>query len=136
MLRKCTATPSILRTNYAALSITSRFPYPTLCEASHNKGQMQLYLGWLDKYERQDGEESPVGLILCSESGREEIELLKLDRDGIVVAEYWTALPSKKEFVQKIHAILAETRERMARRNLLLPGNEPAGETDDWYVSE
>jgi hypothetical protein len=82
---------------------------------------MQLYLGWLDKYERQDGEEPPIGLILCSESGREEIELLKLDRDGIVVAEYWTTLPPKAEFEQKIHAIFTETRERMMRRDLLLP---------------
>jgi len=36
-----------------------------------------LYLGWLDRYERQEGENAPIGLILCSESGREEIELLK-----------------------------------------------------------
>jgi hypothetical protein len=83
---------------------------------------MKLYLGWLDKYERREDEEAPVGLILCSESGREEIELLKLDRDGIMVAEYWTALPPKAEFEQKIHAILSETRERLAQRNLLLPG--------------
>jgi len=89
---------------------------------AEHKGQMQLYLGWLDKYERRDGEDAPVGLILCSESGREEIELLKLDRDGILVAEYWTALPPKAEFEQKIHAILAETRERLVRRNLLLSG--------------
>ena len=92
-------------------------------EAAH-KGQMQLYLGWLDQYERQEGENAPVGLILCSESGREELELLKLDRDGILVAEYWTALPPKTEFEQKIQAILTETRERMERRNLLPPGNE------------
>ena len=89
-----------------------------------NLGQMRLYLGWLDKYERQDWEEAPIGLILCSESGREEIELLQLDRDGILVAEYWTALPPKAEFEQKIHTILAETRERLNRRNLLLPGEE------------
>jgi len=89
---------------------------------AEHKGQMQLYLGWLDKYERREGEDAPVGLILCSESGREEIELLKLDRDGILVAEYWTALPTKEEFEQKIQAILVETRERLARRNLLLPG--------------
>ncbi|MCL2718759.1 MAG: PDDEXK nuclease domain-containing protein [Lachnospiraceae bacterium] len=87
-------------------------------EASY-KGQMQLYLGWLDKYERQEGEESPVGLILCSESGREEMELLKLDRDGIVIAEYWTALPPKAEFEKKINTILTETRERLMQRNLL-----------------
>jgi predicted nuclease of restriction endonuclease-like (RecB) superfamily len=89
-------------------------------EAAH-KGQLQLYLGWLDKYERRENEESPIGIILCSESGREEIELLKLDRDGILVAEYWTALPPKAEFEQKIQAILFETRERMEQRNLLLP---------------
>ena len=86
-----------------------------------NMGQMRLYLGWLDKYERQEGEEAPIGLILCSESGREEIELLKLDRDGILVAEYWTNLPPKAEFEKKIHTILAETRERLTQRNLLLP---------------
>jgi hypothetical protein len=89
-------------------------------EASH-KGQLQLYLGWLDKYERRIGEESPIGIILCSESGREEVELLKLDRDGILVAEYWTALPPKAEFEQKIQDILTETRERLMQRNLLLP---------------
>ena len=65
-----------------------------------------------------------VGLILCSESGREEIELLEMDKDGILVAEYWTTLPPKAEFEQKIHLILTETRERMAKRNLLLPESE------------
>jgi len=99
-------------------------------EASH-KGQMQLYLGWLDKYERQEGEEAPVGLILCSESGREEIELLKLDRDGIVVAEYWTALPPKKEFEAKIHALLIETQERLERRKLQLGENK-----NDAYIKK
>jgi len=89
---------------------------------AEHKGQMQLYLGWLDKYERQEGENAPIGLILCSESGREEIELLKLDRDGILVAEYWTALPAKDEFEQKIQSLLLETRERLARRNLLPHG--------------
>ena len=88
-------------------------------EAAH-KGQMSLYLGWLDKYERQEGENAPIGLILCSESGREELELLRLDHDGILVAEYWTALPPKAEFEQKIQTILAETREWIAQRNLLL----------------
>jgi len=86
---------------------------------ARDSGQLKLYLGWLDKYERREGENEPVGLILCSESGREEIELLKLDRDGILVAEYWTALPPKAEFEQKIQAILSETRERLAGRNLL-----------------
>jgi predicted nuclease of restriction endonuclease-like (RecB) superfamily len=87
-------------------------------KAEYN-GQMKLYLGWLDKYERQDGENAPIGLILCAESSREQIELLKLDRDGILVAEYWTALPPKKVFEEKVHALLLEERERLERRKLL-----------------
>jgi len=91
---------------------------------ARDSGQMKLYLKWLDRYERQEGENEPIGLILCSESGREEIELLEMDKDGILVAEYWTTLPPKAEFEQKIHLILTETRERMAKRNLLLPESE------------
>jgi len=86
---------------------------------SRNMGQMKLYLKWLNRYERQEGENEPIGLILCPESGREEVELLEMDKDGIMVAEYWTTLPPKAEFEQKIQAILAETRERMLQRNLL-----------------
>lgn len=43
------------------------------------KGQMELYLRWLDKYERKAWEESPIGLILCREKDREQIELLQTD---------------------------------------------------------
>ena len=83
-------------------------------------GQMKLYLKWLNRYERQEGENEPIGLILCAGGNhREQIELLEMDKDGIMVAEYWTTLPPKVEFEQKIQTILAETRERMAQRNLL-----------------
>ena len=71
------------------------------------------------------------GIILCSEMGRDELELLKLDRDGILVAEYWTVLPPKKEFEQKIQTILAETRERMAQRNLLLTGENEVSDVTE-----
>ncbi len=87
-------------------------------EAKH-KGQMELYLKWLDKYEKKEGELSPVGLILCTESSREQVELLEMHKDGIMVAEYWTELPPKKELEKKIHAILIEARERIERKKLL-----------------
>ncbi|WP_409415745.1 YhcG family protein [Flavobacterium sp. PS2] len=86
-------------------------------EAKH-KGQMELYLKWLDKYEKAEGELSPVGLILCAESSREQIELLEMHKDGIVVAEYWTELPSKKELEKKIHSILIEAKERIETKKL------------------
>lgn len=88
-------------------------------------GDMKLYLKWLNRYERQEWENEPIGIILCAGgNNREKIELLEMDKDGILVAEYWTTLPPKAEFEQKIHSILTETRERMEQRKLLLSGEE------------
>ncbi|MDR1678568.1 MAG: PDDEXK nuclease domain-containing protein [Prevotellaceae bacterium] len=79
------------------------------------KGQMELYLKWLNRYERQEGENEPVGLILCTEGSREQIELLEMHKDGIMIAEYWAELPPKQLLEQKIHEIVAETRELFER---------------------
>jgi len=67
------------------------------------KGQMELYLRWLEKYERQEGEESPIGIILCTGKKEEQIELLELEKSGIHVAEYLTVLPSKEVLQNKLH---------------------------------
>ncbi len=66
-------------------------------------GQAEFYLRWLDKYERKPWEESPIGLILCSEKSNERIELLALDTHDIKVADYWTQLPDKKLLEKKLH---------------------------------
>ncbi|QEI05810.1 DUF1016 domain-containing protein [Pigmentiphaga aceris] len=88
-------------------------------KAAH-KGQMELYLKWLDRHERQPGEEAPIGLILCAESSREQVELLQMHKDGITVAEYWTELPPKDELERQLHQALLEAHERLARRGVLL----------------
>jgi len=87
-------------------------------EAQH-KGQMELYLKWLDRYEKEEGEQPPIGLILCAESRREQVELLEMHKDGIVVAEYWTELPPKKDLEKKIHNIFIEAKERIERKKSL-----------------
>jgi predicted nuclease of restriction endonuclease-like (RecB) superfamily len=66
------------------------------------KGQMELYLRWLDKYERKESEESPLGLILCSEKDHEEIELLELNKGEIRVAEYLIQLPDRRLLEAKL----------------------------------
>lgn len=86
-------------------------------QAKH-KGQMELYLRWLHKYEKQEDENAPIGLILCAESSREQIELLEMHKDGIIVAEYWTDLPPKKQFEEKIHSLLTEAKEKIERKYL------------------
>ena len=82
-------------------------------------GQMALYLKWLDRYERQEGEEAPIGIILCATANREKVELLEMDRAGIAVASYWTHLPPKAEFERKIREIMDQAHERLARRKML-----------------
>ena len=82
------------------------------------KGQMELYLKWLEKYEKQEGEKSPIGIILCTEASKEQIELLEMHKDGIMVAEYWTDFLPKKELEKKLHQLLVEARERIERKKL------------------
>lgn len=77
------------------------------------KGQMELYLRWLDKYERRQEEEPPMGLILCAGKKKERVELLELGRSGIHVAEYLTVLPSKKVLQEKLHRAIAHARMRI-----------------------
>lgn len=66
------------------------------------KGQMELYLRWLEKNEMEPGEESPLGLLLCTEGSEEQIELLQLDKSGIKVAQYMTELPPREVLIQQI----------------------------------
>ena len=86
-------------------------------KAAH-KGQMELYLNWLNQYERQENEETPIGLILCTEAGAEQVQLLNLQKDNIMVAEYWTELPSKKELERKLHTTLIEAKELIERKKI------------------
>lgn len=87
-------------------------------QAKH-KGQLELYLKWLNKHERQEGEETPVGLILCAEASREQVELLEMHKDGIMVAEYWTELPPRKELEKRLHKAYSEAKEIIDKRKLL-----------------
>jgi predicted nuclease of restriction endonuclease-like (RecB) superfamily len=77
------------------------------------KGQiMELYLNWLKKYESFEGENTPIGIILCSEKSQAQIELLDISTSGIHVAEYWTELPPLKVFEKKIQEIVLQARNR------------------------
>lgn len=96
-------------------------------------GQMRFYLKWLNRYERQEGENPPIGLILCTEASRDQIELMELDKEGIAVAEYWTQLPPKTEFERKIGEIYAEAQERLERRKALPSGG---GQQIDYFLEK
>jgi predicted nuclease of restriction endonuclease-like (RecB) superfamily len=89
-----------------------------------DKGQMELYLRWLEKYEQQEKEESPIGLILCAGKSEEHVELLQLERSGIRVAEYMTELPPRDLLRKKLHEAIILARARLKeKKQLSLPGD-------------
>jgi len=77
------------------------------------KGQMELYLRYLEKHEMREDENSPVGIILCSEKGKEQIELLFLHEERIKVAEYLTQLPTKDVFAEKLHKAMLTAQQKV-----------------------
>lgn len=83
-----------------------------------DKGQVELYLRWLDKYDRQEGEEAPIGLVLCAGSSVGHVELLELEASSIRVAEYLTELPPREVLEQKLKSAVAIARERLAAREI------------------
>ena len=81
-----------------------------------DKGQMELYLRWLQKHEAKPGELPPIGLILCAGKKHEVVELLELEKSGIRVAEYLTELPPRKVLERKLHKAVEHARQRIEGR--------------------
>lgn len=77
-----------------------------------DKGQMELYLRWLEKHEQREGENAPAGLILCSDKSDEHVELLLLKEDRIKVAKYYTQLPSMEILKDKLHKAILIARQK------------------------
>ncbi len=77
------------------------------------KGQMELYLRWLAKFETEADENPPLGIILCAGKNSEQIELLELDASGIHVAEYLTVLPPPEVLHRKLHEAIETARARI-----------------------
>ena len=78
------------------------------------KGQMELYLRWLEANEMEPGEEPPLGLLLCTEGSEEQIELLQLDKAGIKVAKYLTELPPRHVLMLQIQKSMEAAKARFA----------------------
>lgn len=78
------------------------------------KGEMELYLGWLEKYELLEGENPPIGLILCTGKNPEHIELMQLHKSNIKVVDYFTVLPSKEIILEKLHRAIAIAHNRLS----------------------
>lgn len=81
------------------------------------KGQVELYLKWLDKYEKSEGEENPIAIILCANKNDMMAELLELDKSGIHVAQYVTEYVSKDILEQKLIKSIEKAKIQLEQRN-------------------
>lgn len=87
------------------------------------KGQMELYLRYLEKHEHVEGESTPIGLILCTGKNEEHIELLQLHQSNIRVAKYLTQLPPREILQAKLHQSVELAQQRLRAHK---------GDSDRW----
>ena len=78
-----------------------------------DKGQMELYLNWLKRYECVPDEAEPLGLILCAGKTDQHVELMELEKSHIHVATYWTKVLPKKLLERKLHDAVLLARARL-----------------------
>ena len=91
-----------------------------------DKGQMELYLGWLKRYACEPDEAEPLGMILCAGKSEEHIALLEMQKSGIHVASYWTDALPRKELERKLHEAVRLARARLeTNKGLSAPPNIP-----------
>lgn len=107
---------------------------------ARDKGQMELYLRWLDKYERQPHENPPLGLILCADKNQEQVELLELDKGSLRVASYLTELPPRELLERKLVNSITLAKARASGDRTLAGGlrtvEEPESEDEATCLQE
>jgi hypothetical protein len=69
---------------------------------------MKLYLAWARRYDKREGENDPVGLILCGSKNEQVIELLLADDEGVV-----------DERIKVVQYLLLNTQDREALKERL-----------------
>lgn len=82
------------------------------------KGQIEWYLNWLDKNERFNYEDRPMGIILCAGKDHDDIEYLEMDKTGIHVAQYLTELPPKEILESHLRKAIAVAKENLLKKSL------------------
>ena len=92
-----------------------------------HKGQMELYLRWLDQYDRVAGEEAPIGLILCATKDAEQVKLMDMEASNIRVAEYLAHIPDVNVLQAQLHRAVELAHER-AVQGMLPSEDKGAGE--------
>ena len=66
-------------------------------------GQMQMYVNYYKKTQMIDGENEPIGIVLCADKDEAVVEMtLGDDVKNVYASKYLTYLPSKEELIKII----------------------------------
>lgn len=95
------------------------------------KGQVELYLKWLEKYEMRADENTPIAIILCASKDDEVVELMDLTKENIHVSEYWLKLPSKQQLQQKLHSATVKALLKQEQQNNEIDFRETANSSNN-----
>ena len=111
---------------WLCLQFAASFPDPdilhTVC-AELSWSHLRLLIGmddrlkrdfYLEKHERMEGENAPIGLILCTGKNQEHVELMQLEQSNIRVSEYLTQLPPREVLEERLHRSIEMARHRLA----------------------
>lgn len=71
-------------------------------------GQMQMYVNYYDRYEKIEGENPTIGILLCKQSDEALVDLTLPENANIYAKEYKLYLPDKKLLQKKLKEWLDE----------------------------
>lgn len=71
-------------------------------------GQMQMYVNYYDRYEKQDFENPTIGILLCQEKNDSLVELTLPKDSNVFASEYQLYLPDKKLLQDKLKEWMEE----------------------------
>jgi hypothetical protein len=71
-------------------------------------GQMQMYVNYYDRYEKQDFENPTVGILLCPDKNDAMVELTLPKDSNIYASKYQLYLPDKKLLQDKLKEWIEE----------------------------
>ena len=78
-------------------------------------GQMQMYVNYYDRFQRESWEAPTVGIVLCSDKNEAMVRITLPDDAQVLASRYQLFLPTERELREEL---LAQRRRLELRRQL------------------
>lgn len=66
-------------------------------------GQLQMYVNYYDRFEKQDFENSTIGILLCTDKNDAVVKItLPKNSNNIIASKYQLYLPTEKQLIEEV----------------------------------